>query len=101
MNKISKVSNMPQSKYPFLLTAVGVGLMAVSEIYSFVRTMMFRATFHAGGGYGSGFGGGRQFGGGFGFGLSGILTAIAVGVAVVGVVWLGLALRKSPKSTQS
>jgi len=91
------MSNMSQSKYPYLVTAVGVALMAVSEIYSFIRAMMFRAMFRPAGGYGSGFGSGRQFGGGFGFGLSGILTTIAVVVAIIGVVWLGLALRNSPK----
>jgi hypothetical protein len=85
---------MSQSKYPYLVTAVGVGLMAVSELYSFVRAMMFRAMFRPGGGPGPAFGGGRQFGGGFGFGLPSILTTIAVIVAIVGVVWLGLALRK-------
>jgi len=96
---MDKISGMSQAKYPYLVTALGVGLMVVSELYSFVRAMMFRAMFRAGGGYGSGFGGGRQFGGGFGFGLPNILATIAVLVAVVGVVWLGLALRKSPKST--
>jgi len=97
---MNKMTNAPQTKYPYLLTALGVALMAVTEIYSFVRTMMMRAMFQAGGGYGSygsGFGGARQFGGGFGFGLTSILTTIAVIVATVGVVWLGLTLRK-PKS---
>ena len=96
---MSKMSSMSQSKYPYLVTAVGVGLMAVSEVYSFVRAMMFRAMFRPGGMPGSGFGGGRQFGGGFGFGLPNILTTIAVVVAIVGVVWLGLALRTSPKKS--
>ena len=98
MNKMASVS---QSKYPYLVTALGVGLMAVSELYSFVRGMMFRAMFHPGGGYGSGFAGGRQFGGGFGFGLPSTLTTIAVIVAIVGVIWLGLALRKSPRPTKA
>ena len=98
---MNKMSNMSRTKYPYLVTALGVALMAVSEIYSFVRTMMMRAMFRAGGGYsGSGFGGARQFGGGgFGFGLTGILATFAVIVAIVGVVWLGFALRKpKPKS---
>jgi len=101
MNNMNKMSNLSHSKYPYLLTAVGVGLMAVSEIYSYVRTMMFRAMFRPGGGYGSGagFAGGGRFGGGFGIGSPSILTTIALVVAIVGVIWLGLALRKSPKST--
>jgi uncharacterized membrane protein len=89
---------MSQTKYPYLVTAVGVGLMAISEVYSFVRAMMFRAMFRPGGGPGAGFAGGRQFGGGFGFGLAGTLTAVAVIIAIVGVVWLGLTLRKPPKN---
>jgi len=98
------MSKMSHTKLPYLVTAVGVFLMAVSEIYSYVRTIMFRAMFRPGGGYGgygsgAGFGGGRQFGDGFGFSLSGILATVAVIVAIIGVVWLGLALRKSPKST--
>ena len=87
------MSNMSQTKYPFIVTAVGVGLMAIGEVYTFVRAMMFRAMFRPGGG--SGFPGGRQFGGGFGFGLTGTLTTIALVIAIVGLVWLGLALRKT------
>ena len=96
MNKMSAAS---QTKFPYLVTAVGVTLMAISELYSFVRAMMFRAMFRPGRGPGAGLGGGRQFGGGFGFGFPGILATIALIVAIVGVVWLGLALRSSPKST--
>ena len=98
---MDKMTTMPHSKYPYLVTALGVGLMAVSELYSFIRGMMFRATFHPGAGYGSGFSGGRQFGGGFGFGLPSILTTIALIVAIVGVIWLGLALRKPSKRTKA
>jgi uncharacterized membrane protein len=94
---MNKMSNMSQAKFPYLVTAVGVGLMAISELYSFVRGMMFRAMFRPGGGPGVGFGGGRYSGGGFGFGLPGILATVAVIVAIVGIVWLGLALRK-PKA---
>jgi hypothetical protein len=89
---------MSDTKFPFLVTAIGVGLMAISEVYSFVRVMMFRAMFRAGGGPGPGFGGGRQFGGGFGFGLAGVLTTVGLIIAIVGVVWLGLALRKTTAS---
>lgn len=91
------MSNMSQTKFPYLVTALGIGLMAVFEAYSYIRAMMVRTMFQAGGSYGSGFAGGRHFSGGFG-GTS-ILTTIAIVVAIVGVVWLGLALRKSPKSS--
>jgi len=96
---MDKMSNVPQTKLPYLVTALGVGLMTLSEVYSYVRAMMFRAMFQSGAGYGSGFSGGRHFGGGMG--LPSIITTIAVVVAIVGIVWLGLALRKSPKSAKA
>ena len=98
MDKMDPVSH---SKYPYLVTALGVGLMAVSELYSYLRGIMFRAMVQSGAGYGSGFSGGRHFGGGFGFGLPSILTIIALIVAIVGVIWLGLALRKTSKPTKA
>ena len=98
---MSKMSAVPQSKYPYLVTALGVGLMAVSELCSFVRGIMFRAMFQTGASYRSGFSGGRQFGGGFGFGLPSTLTTIALIVAIVGVLWLGLTLRKSSKPAKA
>jgi len=94
MNKMSDIS---RSKYPYLVTVLGVGLMAVSELYSFVRAMMFRAMLRPG----SGYGGARQFGAGFGFGSTSILTTLAIIVAIIGVVWLGFALRKTPKATKA
>jgi len=96
---MDKMSNVPQTKLPYLVTALGVGLMAVSEVYSYVRAMMFRAMFQSGASYGSGFTSGRHFGGGMG--LPSIITTIAVVLAIAGIVWLGLALRKSPKSTKA
>jgi uncharacterized membrane protein len=96
---MDKASNMSQAKLPYLVAALGVGLMAVTEVYTYIRAMMLRAMFQAGGHYGSGFQGGRQFNGGFGFGGTSIVTVIALVVAIAGVVWLGLALRKSPKSS--
>lgn len=78
---------------PYIVTAVGIGLMAISEIYSYVRLMMFRAMLRAVGGQGTGFTGARHFYGGFGFGLPNILTMIALVIAIIGVVWMGLVLR--------
>jgi hypothetical protein len=81
-------------------------LTAIAEIYSFVRAMMFRAMFrpagfnggfNATGGPGPGFSGPRQFGGGFGFGPANYLTIIGLIITIVGVVWLGLALRQGSK----
>jgi len=97
---LDKMATGSYSKYPYLVTALGVGLMAVSELYSFLREMMFRAMFQSGAGYGSGFSGGRHFGGG-GFGLPSILTTIALIIAIIGVLWLGLALRKTSKPTKA
>jgi len=93
------MSNISQTKLPYIVTALGVGLMTVSQVYSYVRATMLRAMFQAGGGYSSSFSSGRHFGGGFGFGAPSILTTIAVVVALIGIVWLGLTLRKSPKPT--
>jgi hypothetical protein len=96
---MNKIGNTSETKFPYLVTALGVGLMAAAEVYSYVRATMLRAMFQAGRGYGSGAPGGRQFSGGFGFGGTNILTTIAIVVAIAGVVWLGLALRKRPKSS--
>jgi hypothetical protein len=98
------MSSWSQTKNPYLLTVIGVALIAISEIYSSVRALMFRAMFRPGsfngtGGPGPGFGGARQFGGGFGFGLTNYLVILGLIIVIVGVVWLGLALRKSPKSS--
>jgi uncharacterized membrane protein len=76
--------------------------MVVAEVYSVVRALMFRPMFRPGGnftGAGGGFTGARQFGGGFGFGLTNYLAIFGLIILIVGVVWLGVALRKSPKSS--
>ena len=83
-----------QTKYAYLVTVVGVTLMTVTTIYSYVRAMMFRPTFR------QGFNSTRQFmnpngaRAGFGFGLTGYLEILAVIIALIGVVWLGLILTK-------
>ena len=99
---MAKMNPASQSKFPYLVTALGVGLMAVSELYGYIRGMMFRAMMFQQGGYGSSFSNGaRQFSRGFGFGMPSILTTIALIVAIIGVIWLGLALRKSSKPTKA
>jgi len=104
------MSSWSRTKTPYLVTLVGVLLGAAAEIYSMVRAMMFRAMFRPGGFNGTGFngtgggpysgyGGPRPFGGGMGFGLSGYVVIFGLILAIIGVVWLGLELRRSPKST--
>ena len=100
---------MSQVKSAYLVTVVGVLLMTITTIYSDVRALMFRAMFRPGGyngsgGYngtgvpGAGFSGARQFGGGFGFGLTNYVTLLGLIIVIVGVIWLGLALRKPTKN---
>ena len=101
MKKTNKITTTSQSKYPYLVTALGVGLMAVSEFYNLLRGMMFRVMYQPGAGYGSDYSGAHHFNGGFGFGLPSILTTVAVLLAIVGIFWLGLALRKSWKTANA
>jgi hypothetical protein len=95
---------MTQVKSAYLLTVLGVVLMAISTIYSDVRALMFRPMFRpggfngTGGGPGAGFSGAHHFGGGVGFGLTNYVTILGLIIVIVGVVWLGLALRKPPKT---
>jgi len=58
---------------------------------------MFRPNGNFKGNFTGNFTGGRQFAGGNPFGLTNALTIIAVIIAIAGLVWLGIALRK-PKS---
>jgi hypothetical protein len=88
-----------QMKYSYLVTAVGVVLMAISAIYGAIRALFVREMFRPNGNFNGTFTGSRQFAGGNPFGLTNALTIIAVVIAVVGLVWHGLVLRKSPKST--
>jgi len=95
---------MTQIKSAYLLTVVGVGIMGITVVLGAVRALMFRAMFRpggfngTGGGPGPGFSGARQFGGGgFGFGLTNYVTILGLVIAIVGVVWLGLVLRKASK----
>ena len=94
---------MTQVKSAYLVTVVGVVLMTITTIYSDVRALMFRAMFRPGGFNGTGvpgagFSGARQFGGGFGFGITNYATLLGLVIVIVGVVWLGLALRKRSKN---
>jgi len=99
--------SMSQTKIPYLTTVAGVVLMAIGEVVGVVRSMMFRTAMMyyrpsgfngTGFGQGQGFSGGPRFGGGgFGFGASNWVTIVGVIIAIIGVVWLGMALRNSTK----
>jgi predicted small integral membrane protein len=82
-------------KYSYVLTLLGVALMAISTLFGVVRAMFVREMVGSGGGFGN-----RRFGMNP-FGLTNGLTILAVVIAIVGLAWLGLALRKSPKATTS
>ncbi len=90
--EMSEMPSLAQVRYSYLLTVAGVALMAVSTAYGAVRAMMFRASFRGN------FTGARQFGGGSPFGIENGLTILALIVAIVGVVWLGFALRSRNKA---
>jgi len=93
------MNSLSQLKYPYLVTVIGVALMAATAVFDVVRAMMFRPAFRNGFG-GTGFNGTRQFVNpninpvGFGFGAANVLVIVAVVVALIGVVWLGIVLRK-------
>ena len=80
---------------PYMTTVVGVVIVAAAQVWNYVRLAMFMAMMQSGGygSYSGSYSGPRYFRGGFG-GPS-IITTIGVVVAVIGVIWLGLNLRKS------
>jgi len=93
-------------KYSYLLSAVGVAIVAITAIYSSVRALLFRRTFPRGD-----FNATRQFAynatrqmnlvnpaARFQFGLTNDLTILGVIIAVAGLIWLGMALKKSQKA---
>ena len=89
--KQTAVTSLSKTTFPYLTTVVGVVIVAAAQVWNYVRLAMFMAAMQSGG-YGS-YSGPRHFRGGFG-GPS-IITTIGVVVAVIGVIWLGLTLRKS------
>jgi Na+-transporting NADH:ubiquinone oxidoreductase subunit NqrB len=82
--------NKHQFRYAFLITTIGVALVAVTAIYGVVRTVLLMAAFASR----RGFGAGRQLRVMNPFGLGNALTILSVIIAVLGLVWLGLSLRK-------
>ena len=95
-----------QAKTPYFVTVLGTVLVAIAEVYSVARAIMFRAMFRPGGfngtgspgGFNGGYGGSR-FGGG-GFGATNWLTILGIIILVVGIVWLGFTLRKTAKTSK-
>ena len=84
-----------QIAYSYVLTVVGVALMATSTLFGAVRATFARKAFAASAGFSN-----SRFGMNP-FGLANALTILAMLITIVGLVWLGLNLRKSPKATTS
>ncbi len=95
--------NDKQIRYAYLVALVGVVLAAVTTAYNAVRSYMFsqmrRASFNPGNFTGNQFGNFtriRQFANVNPYGgIVGSVMLVAVVIAIIGVVWLGLCLRKS------
>jgi hypothetical protein len=97
--------NDKQIMYAYLVALVGVVLAAVTTAYNAVRSYMFsqtlrsRPSFNPGNFTGNQFGNFtrvRQFGNVNPYGgIVGSVMLVAVVIAIIGIVWLGLCLRKS------
>ena len=81
-----------QIRYAYILTVIGVALTAISALIGVVRAIFVREMV-AGGGFGN-----RRFGMNP-FGFTNGLTILTLVIAIVGLVWLGLTLRKLPRAT--
>jgi len=112
------LSDHSNVRYAYVVTLIGVVLAGVSMVYSAVRSLMFSRGFRShgfmsGGNFtGSQFGNftARQFGNFTGTfngpprfaynpygGLSNYVTIIAAIIAIVGIVWLGIALNSQKR----
>ena len=119
---MKEMNSKTQITYGYLITAAGVIVAVVMAIYSGVRSMVAQANFAAvrpGAGFGGGqfnatrqfngtrpfnpnqFVGARQFAPGNPFGLVNVVTIIGLIIAVIGLVWLGFALRKVQTSSKN
>ena len=91
--------------YAYLVALVGVVLAAVTTAYNAVRSYMFSQMFRSRPPFNPGNFTGNQFGNftrvlQFGNvnpygGIVGSVMLVAVVIAIIGIVWLGLCLRKS------
>lgn len=89
------MNNIGQMKNAYWVSVIGVALMTISTAYGVVRAVMIRAMFQTAGG----FAGRRPIGSMNPFGLTNGLAILALIIAIVGLTWLGLAIRKSHEST--
>jgi len=85
-----------QIKYPYLVAAVGISLVTITVVYEAVRSFLIMGMFRS-----RGFAGARQFGNLNPFGLVSSLTLVAVMIAIIGLVWLGLSLKRAGKGAIS
>ncbi len=88
-----------QTTSPYLVAVAGVALMTITTVLGAFRSMMARQSFR--GNFTGNFTGGRQFGGGPVFGVVNGLTTVAVIITIIGLVWLGLVLRKSASAPKA
>ena len=84
-----------QIAYSYVITVVGVALMATSTLLGAVRATFARRAFAASAGFSNSRLGMNPFG------LTNALTILALSITIVGLVWLGVTLRKSLKATTS
>jgi hypothetical protein len=89
------LNNIGQMKNAYWVSVIGVALMAITTAYGAVRAVMIREMLQTAGG----FGGRRPFGSMNPFGLTNGLAVLALIIAIVGLAWLGLAIRKSHEGT--
>jgi hypothetical protein len=82
-------------KNAYLVSVIGVAFMVITTAYSVVRAVLIRQMFQTAGG----FGGRRPFGYMNPFGMTNGLAVLALIVTIAGLVWLGLAIRKSHESS--
>ena len=78
-----------QIKYSYLAAVVGVALVTITATFGLARVFTIRQIPRGG------FGGNTQLANVNPFGLTNSLTILGVIVAIIGLAWLGMALRKS------
>ena len=92
------MNNIGQIKNAYLVSVIGIALMVISTAYGVVRGFLIRQMMMQSSAAGAGFVGRRQFGMNP-FGFSNIVSVLALLIAIVGIVWLGLALRKTDEGS--
>lgn len=85
-----------QVRLPFIATVIGVSLVAVAIVYDAVRSFLVMAMLRPR----LAISAARQLRTVNPFGLTSIMIVVGVIVAIVGLLWLGLALRKSDDTTR-